>query len=125
MLAKMNDKFSHKFEEAWPDQILQRLRESFDMLNDVDWYGVFCAIYNAKMLNGGSVTDHVLYMIEMIERLDRLKCILHEQFGKDAILNSLPSSYLAFSVIIEWLSLQLITMFDKVNVDLRERPQTK
>ena len=48
------------------------------------------------MPNGGSVTDHVLYMIEMIERLGKLGCPLHEQLGKDAILNSLPSSYLDF-----------------------------
>ena len=36
------------------------------MLDDVEWYKVSCAIYNAKMPNGGSITDHVLYMIEMI-----------------------------------------------------------
>ena len=48
------------------------------------------------MRDGASVTDHVLYMIEMIERLGKLGCPLHEQLGKDAILNSLPSSYLDF-----------------------------
>ena len=35
-------------------------------------------------------------MIEMIERLGKLGFSLHEQLGKDAILNSLPSSYLDF-----------------------------
>ena len=55
-----------------------------------------CAIYNAKMLNDGSVTDHVLYMIKMIERLDKLRCPLHEQLDKDVILNSLSSYYLDF-----------------------------
>ena len=35
-------------------------------------------------------------MIEMIERLDKLGFFLHEQLRKDAILNSLPSSYLDF-----------------------------
>ena len=59
-------------------------------------YKVSCAIYNAKMSNGGSIIDHVLYMIEMINRLDKLRCPLHEQLSKDAILNSLPSSYLDF-----------------------------
>ena len=48
------------------------------------------------MPNGGLVTDHVLYMIEMIERLGKLECSLHEHLSKDAILNSLPSSYLDF-----------------------------
>ena len=96
MLAAMNDKFSYRFEEAQPDEILQKLKESFSTLDDVEWYKVSCAIYNAKMPNGGSVTDHVLYMIEMIERLGKLGCPLHEQLGKDVILNSLSSSYLDF-----------------------------
>ena len=54
------------------------------------------AIFNACMRDGTSVTDHVLYMIEMIERLGKLGFSLHEQLGKDAILNSLPPSYLDF-----------------------------
>ena len=78
MLATMNDEFNHRFEEAQPDEILQKLKESFGMLDDVEWYKVSCAIYNAKMPNGGSVTDHVLYMIEMIERLGKLGYPLYE-----------------------------------------------
>ena len=78
MLAAMNDEFSHKFEEAQPNEILQKLKESFGMPDDVEWYKVSYAIYNAKMSNGSSVTDHVLYMIEMIEWLDKLGCSLHE-----------------------------------------------
>ena len=35
-------------------------------------------------------------MIEMIEHLVKLGFLLHEQLEKDAILNSLPSSYLDF-----------------------------
>ena len=42
------------------------------------------------------ITDHVLYMIKLIERLSKLGFFLHEQLGKDAILNSLPHSYLPF-----------------------------
>ena len=78
MLAAMNDEFDHKFEEAQPDEILQKLKKSFDTPNDVEWYKVSCAIYNTRMSNGGSVTDHVLYMIEMIELLGKLGCPLHE-----------------------------------------------
>ena len=78
MLAAMNDEFSHKFEEAQPDQIFQKLKKYFGTFDDVEWYRVSCAIYNVMMPNGGSVTDHVLYMIEMIERLGKLGCPLHE-----------------------------------------------
>ena len=48
------------------------------------------------MHEGVSIIDHVLYMIEMIERLDKLDFSLHEQLGKDAILNFLLGSYLDF-----------------------------
>ena len=72
------------------------LKKSFGTSDDVERYRVSSAIFNARMRDGTSVTDHVLYMIEMIERLDKLGFLLHEQLGKDAILNSLPSSYLDF-----------------------------
>ena len=48
------------------------------------------------MLDGSLTTDHVLYMIEMIEWLDKLGYPLHKQLGRDAILNSLSSTYLEF-----------------------------
>ena len=67
MLAAMNHEFSHKFEEAQPDEILQKLKKSFGTLDDMEWYKVSCSIYNTKMPNGSSVTDHVLYMIELME----------------------------------------------------------
>ena len=47
------------------------------MLDDVEWYGVSYAIYNTKVPDGGSVTDQVLYMIEMIERMVELRYPLH------------------------------------------------
>ena len=77
MLVAMNDEFSRKFEEAQPDDILQKLK-SFGTPDDVEWCKVSYAIYNARMSNGGSITDHVLYMIEMIEWLGKLRCPLHE-----------------------------------------------
>ena len=96
MLAAMNDEFSFPLENAQLLDILQILIESFDTSDDVERYKTSCAIFNARMREGASVTDHVLYMIEMIERLGKLGFPLHEQLGKDAILNSLPPSYLDF-----------------------------
>ena len=72
------------------------LKESFGTLDDIERYRVSSAIFNARMHDGTSIIDHVLYMIEMIERLGKLGFPLHKQLGKDAILNSLPSSYLNF-----------------------------
>ena len=72
------------------------LNDSFGTPDDVERHKTSCAIFNARMRDGASVTDHVLYMIEMIERLSKLGFPLHEQLGKDAILNSLPKSFLPF-----------------------------
>ena len=94
----MNDEFSHKFENAQPQDILQILNESFGMPDDVERHKISCAIFNAQMREGTSVTDHVLYMIEMIEHLSKFGFSLHEQLGKDAILNSLSNSYLSFLI---------------------------
>ena len=96
MLAIMNNEFSHRFENAQPQDMLQILNESFGISDDVERYKTSCAIFNARMREEASVTDHVLYMIEMIERLGKLGFPLHEQLGKDAILNFLPPSYLDF-----------------------------
>ena len=96
MLAVMNDEFSRKFEEAQPEDILQRLKESFGTPDDAKRYHISSAIYNTRMHEGAPVTDHVMNMIELFECLGKLGCPLHEQLGKDAILNSLPPSYLSF-----------------------------
>ena len=96
MLAAMNDEFSRRFENVQPQEMLQMLNDSFGTPDDVERHKTSCAIFNARMRDGASVTDHVLYMIEMIERLSKLGFPLHEQLGKDAILNSLPKSFLPF-----------------------------
>ena len=67
MLATMNDEFSRQFKQAQPEEILQRLKESFSMPDDVERLRTSCAIYNTRMHEGVSVTDHVMYMIEQIE----------------------------------------------------------
>ena len=47
--------------------MLQKLKKYFGMPDDVDQYRVSYAIYNVKMPNDSSVTDHVLCVIKMIE----------------------------------------------------------
>ena len=78
MLAVMSDEFSHKFEIAQPNEMLQVLENSFGTLNDVERHKTSCAIFNARMRDGASITYHVLYMIELIERLSKLGFLLHK-----------------------------------------------
>ncbi len=96
MLAAMSDEFSRRFENAQHEEIVQVLNKSFGTPDDVERHKTSCAIFSARMKDGASVTDHVLYMIELIERLSTLDFFLHDQLGKDAILNSLPGSYRPF-----------------------------
>ena len=96
MRATMNDEFNCKFKNAQLEEMLQVLNESFDTPDNIERYKISCAIFNVEMREGTSVINHVLYMIEQIECLSKLKFFLHEQLEKDVILNSLPKSYLSF-----------------------------
>ena len=64
MQASMNDEFSQKFEEAQPEKMLQVLRNFFGTLDDVERHKISCIIFNIRMREGASVTDHALYMIQ-------------------------------------------------------------
>ena len=92
----MNNVLSRKFEDAQPEEMIQILNESFDILEDAERHKTSCAVFNARIREEASVTDHVLYMIDQIEYLSKLDFPLHEQLDKDAIFNSLSKSYLSF-----------------------------
>ena len=76
--ASMNDELNYKFEDAQPEEMLQVLKESFDIPDDIERYKISCIIFNTKIREGDSVTDNVLYMIELIEHLSKLRFPLHE-----------------------------------------------
>ena len=78
MLASMNDELSRIFEQTQPQDIIQVLKDTFGVPQDVERYKTSCAIFNTKLREGDSVTGHVLYMIEMIEHLGSLGFPLHE-----------------------------------------------
>ena len=72
------------------------LKDSFGAPDVVEWHKTSCAIFNAYIREEASIIDHVLYLIEQIDRLSKLGYPLYKQLSKDAILNSLPKSYLTF-----------------------------
>ena len=77
MRASMNDKFNWKLEEAQSEKMLQVLRDSFSTPDDVEQHKISCIIFNIRMREGVSVIDHILYMIEQIEKLSKLSFPLH------------------------------------------------
>ena len=78
MLTAMSNEFNRKFETAQPKDMLQVLEDVFDTSDDVERHKTSCAIFNTKLREGAAVTDHVIYMIEMIEHLGKLGFPLHE-----------------------------------------------
>ena len=78
MRAAMNDELSRKFEDTQSEEMIQILNESFGTSEDVERQKTSCAVFNAHMWEGVSVTDHVLYMIKQIECLSKLDFSLYE-----------------------------------------------
>ena len=52
MLTAMNDEFSHRFENAQLQEMLQMLNDSFDMPDDVKRHKTSCGIFNTRMRDG-------------------------------------------------------------------------
>ena len=94
MLAAMNDEFNCRFENIQPQEMLQILNDSFGMPDDIERHKTSCAIFNARMRDGASVTDHVLYLFEMIEHLSKLgfPCTCSSVRMRSLILCLSPSS---------------------------------
>ena len=67
MLAVMSNEFSHRFKMTQPKDMLQVLEDAFGTPDDVERHKTSCAIFNVKMRDGASITDHVMYMIELME----------------------------------------------------------
>ena len=58
MQVAMNDEFSHKFEEAQPEEMLKMLNDSFGTPGNVEQHKTSCAIFNVRMREGASVIDY-------------------------------------------------------------------
>ena len=78
MPAFMNDEFSQKFEEAQSEKMLQVLRDSFGTPDDIELHKTSCTVFNTQMREDASVIDHVLYIIEQIEKSSKLDFSLHK-----------------------------------------------
>ena len=74
----MSNEFNRKFEEAQSKEIFKVLNDSFGTPDDVERHNIKCAIFNIRMKEGASVTDHTLYMIEQIEHLSNLYFFLYK-----------------------------------------------
>ncbi|GAV61331.1 UBN2_2 domain-containing protein, partial [Cephalotus follicularis] len=77
-------------------EILLHLRELYRETSRNARFQLTAELYGTKMAEGSSVNDHVLKMINAIERLAALRIIQDAELSTDMILHSLPPSFSGF-----------------------------
>jgi hypothetical protein len=76
--------------------MIQGLREMFENQARAERYIISKALFASKLVEGSSVSPHVIKMMGYIETLDMLGCELKDDLAIDVILQSLLASYEPF-----------------------------
>lgn len=111
MLASMNPELQRQHEKMDAYTILIHLQELYDVEGRTARYEISKELFRCKMAEGTSVNDHVLKMINLIERLGQLGFVMDGELCQDLILQSLPDSFSQFVVNFH---------MNKMNVSLAE-----
>ena len=98
MLASMNIELQKQHEHMDAHTILTHLQELYDVAGRTARYEISKELFRCRMSEGSSVNDHVLKMINLIERLGQLGFNMDGELTQDLVLQSLPSSFSQFVV---------------------------
>ncbi|KAL8135558.1 hypothetical protein AgCh_010263 [Apium graveolens] len=98
MLASMNIELQKQHEHMDAHTILMNLQELYDVAGRTARYEISKELFGCRMSEGSSVNDHVLKMINLIERLGQLGFVMDGELSQDLVLQSLPSSFSQFVV---------------------------
>ncbi|KAL8104443.1 hypothetical protein AgCh_028601 [Apium graveolens] len=98
MLASMNIELQKQHEHMDAHTILMHLQELYDVAGRIARYEISKELFGCRMSDGSSVNDHVLKMINLIERLGQLGFSMDEELSQDLVFQSLPSSFSQFVV---------------------------
>ncbi|KAL8107831.1 hypothetical protein AgCh_024294 [Apium graveolens] len=98
MLASMNIELQKQHEHMDAHTILMHLQELYDVAGRTARYEISKELFGCRMSEGSSVNDHVLKMINLIERLGQLGFAMDGELSQDLVLQSLPSSFSQFVV---------------------------
>ena len=93
MLATMSSELQKDLENMEAYNMIFNLKEMFQQKVRQERYETTKALHSCKMVEGASVSDHVLKMKGYIEHIDRLGFPLSQGLETDLILDSLPESY--------------------------------
>ncbi|KAL8155280.1 hypothetical protein AgCh_000596 [Apium graveolens] len=92
MLASMNIELQKQHEHMDAHTILMHLQELYDVAGRTARYEISKELFDCRMSEGSSVNDHVLKMINLIERLGQLGFAMDGELSQDLVLQSLSGS---------------------------------
>ena len=93
MLATMSPELQKDLEHMEAYEMATHLKEMFQQQARQERYETTKALHSCKMVEGGSVSAHVLKMKGYIDHLERLGFPISPELATDLILNSLLDSY--------------------------------
>ena len=96
MLASMTPELQKQHEHMDAYSMLKHLKELYDVQGRTARYDISRELFQCRMAEGSSVNDHVLKMINLIERLGQLGFVMDGDLCQDLILQSLPDSFSQF-----------------------------
>ncbi|KAG6393220.1 hypothetical protein SASPL_147456 [Salvia splendens] len=94
----MSLELQRQHEHMLPYDMLKHLESLYASQAQTMEYEILHDLFKCKLHDGGKVSEHVLKMIGLIERLASIGTVLPENVSTNLILQSLPSSFENFIV---------------------------
>ncbi|KAG6430369.1 hypothetical protein SASPL_108434 [Salvia splendens] len=98
MLSSMSLELQGQHEHMFPYEMLKHLESLYASQAQTMEYEILHYLFKCKLHDGSKVSEHVLKMIGLIERLASIGTVLHANVSTNLILQSLPSSFENFIV---------------------------
>ena len=89
----MSNELQQQHDGMNTQSILLNLKELYGEQSRTARYEISKQLFHAKMIEGTSVRDHVLMIIDLITRLGQLDFVIDGELNQDLILQSLPESF--------------------------------
>ena len=98
MLATMSPNLQERFEHVDAYHMIRLLQKMFQEHSRIERYETSQALYSCKMVEGASVSAHVMKMKRYIDHRERLGYPVAKELATDIILNSLSKDYKEFVI---------------------------
>ncbi|XP_047978640.1 uncharacterized protein LOC125220520 [Salvia hispanica] len=95
MLSSMSLELQRQHEHMFPYEMLKHLESFYASQAQTMEYEILRDLFKCKLHDGGKVSEHVLKMIGLIERLATIGTVLPANVSTNLILQSLPSQICA------------------------------